>query len=138
MYLVDAGTLVRLGDKVLHHLKGGDLFGESSLLFRRPRISTIECSSAECHLHEMKSSDFYDMLEADPGSARALRELCRTRMFQRATKTYLIKQSRSLRNEDFIKAFHEQIQTILALSALKKSEISSKIWETLKFLKKTF
>ena len=92
MYLVDAGTLeVRLGDKVLHHLKGGDLFGESSLLFRRPRISTIECSSAECHLHEMKSSDFYDMIEADPGSARALRELCRTRMFQRAT----------------IKAFHD-------------------------------
>ena len=111
MYVVDeveGGTLeVRLGDHVLHRLKAGDSFGESSLLFQRPRSSTIVCTSAECHLHEMKSSDFYDLLKTDEGTARALKELCRTRMFQRATKSYLINQSNSLRNDDWVKAFQD-------------------------------
>jgi CRP-like cAMP-binding protein len=75
MYVVDegmGGTLeVRLGDKVVHHLKGGDSFGESSLLFQRPRSTTVVCSSAECHLHEMKSSDFYDMLEGSRGYSKS-------------------------------------------------------------------
>lgn len=111
MYVVDEGTggtlEVRLGDQVLHRLKEGDSFGESSLLFQRPRSSTVVCTSSECHLHEMKSSDFYDLLEADPGTARALRELCRTRMFQRATKSYLMKQNNGLKNDDLVKAFRD-------------------------------
>ena len=111
MYVIDegvGGTLeVRHGDKILHHLKEGDSFGESSLLFQRPRSSTVVCASADCYLHEMRSSDFYDMLESDPGTARALREMCRNRMFQRATKSYLIKQKHGLSNADLEKAFRD-------------------------------
>jgi CRP-like cAMP-binding protein len=62
MYVVDegGGTLeVRHGDKTLHYLKEGDSFGESSLLFQRPRSSTVVCASSDCYLHEMRSSDFY-------------------------------------------------------------------------------
>lgn len=55
----------------------------------------------------MKSSDFFDMLESDPGTARALRDMCRSRMFQRATKSYLIKQKHGWSEDDLVKAFRD-------------------------------
>ena len=46
MFLVDEGTLaVKHGGRVLHELRPGDSFGESSLLFKRPRSSTVVCAA---------------------------------------------------------------------------------------------
>lgn len=46
MFLVDGGRLaVEHGGKVLHELGPGDSFGESSLLFKRPRSSTVVCAA---------------------------------------------------------------------------------------------
>lgn len=111
MYVVDEGVggrlEVRHGKEILHYLNEGDSFGESSLLFQRPRSSTVVCASKDCYIHEMKSSDFFDMLESDPGTARALRDMCRSRMFQRATKSYLIKQKHGWSEDDLVKAFRD-------------------------------
>lgn len=111
MYVVDEGVggrlEVRHGKEILHYLNEGDSFGESSLLFQRPRSSTVVCASKDCFIHEMKSSDFFDMLASDPGAARALMDMCRNRMFQRATKSYLIKQKQGWGEDDLVKAFRD-------------------------------
>jgi len=64
MFLVDEGSLdARHGGKTLHHLEIGDSFGESSLLFSRPRSSSVICTSKVCEIYEMKGSDFLLLLQ---------------------------------------------------------------------------
>jgi CRP-like cAMP-binding protein len=51
----DGGELeVSHGGNVVHRYTAGDSFGESSLLFQRPRSSTVTCASEKCRLYEMK------------------------------------------------------------------------------------
>lgn len=70
MFLVDdndGGKLtVERGGKTVHTLQKGDTFGESSLLFRQPRKCTVICAAEQCHLHELHSNTFHEMVEADP------------------------------------------------------------------------
>eukprot|EP00581_Thalassiosira_minuscula_P011566 CAMPEP_0183713244 /NCGR_PEP_ID=MMETSP0737-20130205/8139_1 /TAXON_ID=385413 /ORGANISM="Thalassiosira miniscula, Strain CCMP1093" /LENGTH=908 /DNA_ID=CAMNT_0025941997 /DNA_START=158 /DNA_END=2884 /DNA_ORIENTATION=+ len=97
MFLVDEGTLeVKHGKETLHKLTSGDSFGESSLLFQRPRSSTVVCASERCRLLEMKGEDFQALLESDPSSARAFNDICRQRMFRKAVKSYLLSQNSAL------------------------------------------
>ena len=78
MYLVDddrGGKLdVKRHGSTVHVLQSGDTFGESSLLFRHPRKSTVICASNECNIHELRASAFHDMLESDPSSKAALHQ----------------------------------------------------------------
>jgi len=88
MFLVDEGSLeARHGGKTLHHLEIGDSFGESSLLFSRPRSSSVICTSKVCGIYEMKGSDFLLLLQSDPEHAAALRDMCRKKMLQKAIKS---------------------------------------------------
>lgn len=106
MFLVEDGTLdVRHGGKRLHGLSPGDSFGESSLLFRRPRSSTVVCDSADCSLHEMRGSDFLSLVDSDPAYARALGDMCRKRMFQKAMKSHLLSSGLGLNEVE--KAFRD-------------------------------
>jgi CRP-like cAMP-binding protein len=106
MFVVDDGTLdVNHGGKRLHNLSPGDSFGESSLLFQRPRSSTVVCASAACSLHEMRGPDFLNLLDSDPAYARALGDMCRKRMLQKAMKSYLL--STGLGVNELEKALHD-------------------------------
>lgn len=109
MFLVNDGTLeVKHGEKTLHQLSSGDSFGESSLLFQRPRSSTVMCASEKCSLHEMRGADFFALLESDPAHARALRDMGRKRMFQKAVKSYLLLSHHSdLSDGELTKVFHD-------------------------------
>jgi len=109
MFLVDDGTLeVKHGDETLHKLSSGDSFGESSLLFQRPRSSTVVCASASCSLHELSGADFFALLESDPVHARALSDMCRKRMFHKAVKSYLLSQNSGLGGVvELVKAFRD-------------------------------
>ena len=60
------------------------------------------CASPECQLHEMKGSDFYAMLESDPSTTNALRDMCRKRLFQKAVRHH----AEELSNEELTKVFH--------------------------------
>ncbi len=106
MFLVKDGTFdVKHDGTTLHTLSTGDSFGESSLLFCRPRSSTVSCASAACTLHEMKGSDFFELLDSDPMHAQALKDMCRKRMFQKALKSYML--SSGLGIDELEKAFHD-------------------------------
>ena len=58
-YLPDVGELEVLhGETPVHRYLPGDSFGESSLLFNKPRSSTVRCVSEKCNIHEMRGEDF--------------------------------------------------------------------------------
>lgn len=108
MFLVNDGRLeVKHGDVSVHEYFNGDSFGESSLVFERPRSSTVICSSNTCNLHEMVGSDFLAVLESSPDAAASLRDMCRKRLFKKAVKTFSLEKKRGLTNDDIVAAFHE-------------------------------
>lgn len=111
MYRVDdndGGELeVAHGDNVVHRYFAGDSFGESSLLFKRPRSSTVTCVSDSCRLHEMKGEDFIAVVESSPEMASSLRNMCRKRLFKKAVKAYSLEKKRGLSDEDIVAAFHD-------------------------------
>jgi len=65
-------------------LTAGEVFGEAALLFKRPRKSTVRCSSASCKVHEMRNADFIGLVESTPHMAACLRNMSRRREFQKA------------------------------------------------------
>jgi serine/threonine protein kinase len=104
----DGGVLeVSHGDQVVHQYQDGDSFGETSLLFERPRSSTVTCVSEKCLLQVMSGADFRAVVDSNPNMASALKNMCRKRLFKRAIKAHSLKQGRSLSNEDIQKTFDE-------------------------------
>ena len=111
MYRVDdkdGGELqVTHGDNEVHRYTSGDSFGESSLLCKQPRSSTVTCLSDTCRLHEMKGEDFIALVESSPEMAASLRNMCRKRLFKKAVKSYSLEKKRGLSDEAIIAAFHD-------------------------------
>jgi CRP-like cAMP-binding protein len=104
----DGGELeVSHGSKVVHKYYNGDSFGESSLLFKRPRSSTVTCVSDTCRLYEMKGEDFLAVAEASPEMASSLKNMCRKRLFKKAIKQYSLEKNRGLSDDDIVAAFHD-------------------------------
>jgi serine/threonine protein kinase len=95
------------GDVLVHKYTAGDSFGESSLLFDKPRSSTVRCVSDECFIHEMRKEDFLAVLESSPDLGAALRNMCLKRLFKRAVKQFSMYQKRGLSDDDIIAAFHD-------------------------------
>ena len=104
----DGGLLeVSHGGTVVHQYVAGDSFGESSLLFGRPRSSTVTCASQVCRLHEMPGEDFMTLVESSPEMASSLRNMCRKRLFKKAVKSYSLEKNRGLSDADIVAAFHD-------------------------------
>jgi serine/threonine protein kinase len=95
------------GNVPVHKYTGGDSFGESSLLFDKPRSSTVRCVTDKCFIHEMRKEDFLAVLESSPDLAVALRNMCLKRLFKRAVKQFSLYKKRGLSDEDIIAAFHD-------------------------------
>jgi serine/threonine protein kinase len=95
------------GDNIVHKYVQGDSFGESSLLFKRPRSSTVTCVSDTCRLHVMNGADFLAVVESSPEMAESLRNMCRKRLFKRAVKAYSLEKKRGLGDDDIVAAFHD-------------------------------
>lgn len=104
----DGGELeVSHGSNIVHKYFSGDSFGESSLLFNRPRSSTVTCVSDSCRLVEMKGEDFIALLESSPEMSSSLRDMCRKRFFKKAVKAYSLEKKRGLSDADIVAAFHD-------------------------------
>lgn len=108
MYQVISGGLEVLHEKdKIHEYVDGDSFGESSLLFERPRSSTVRCTSDECKVVEMQGEDFLAVLNSSPEMASSLRNMCRKRLFKKAVKQFSLHKNRGLSDDDIVEAFHE-------------------------------
>ena len=108
MFMVEEGRLeVKHGGVAIHEYTTGESFGESSLIFKKPRSSTVVCTSDSCKLLEMPGQDFLDVLKASPETATSLRDMCRKRLFKWAVKAFSLHRKRGLTNDDIVEAFHE-------------------------------
>ena len=108
MYQVASGELeVSHNGKAVHKYVAGDSFGESSLLFERPRSSTVKCISDKCKVLEMKGEDFLAVVNSSPEMAATLRNMCRKRLFKKAVKQFSLYKNRGLSDEDIIAAFYD-------------------------------
>ena len=104
----DGGELeVKHNGVKVHSYFGGESFGESSVLFGRKRSSTVTCVSDTCRLHEMRSDDFLKVIESSPEMAKALRDMCRKRLFKKAVKAFSLERKRGLSDEDIVATFYE-------------------------------
>jgi CRP-like cAMP-binding protein len=92
---------------VVHKYGPGDSFGESSLLFSKPRSSTVRCISESCLVHEMRGEDFMAVVDSSEGTAAALRNMCRKRLFKKAVKQFSLRKNRGLSDDDIVAAFHD-------------------------------
>ena len=95
------------GDVPVHKYVPGDSFGETSLLFDKPRSSTVRCVSDTCRIHEMHGEDFMAVVESSPDLASSLRNMCRKRLFKRAVKQFSLYKNRGLSDDDIVAAFHD-------------------------------
>lgn len=95
------------GGVPIHRYVAGDSFGESSLLFDKPRSSTVRCVSDTCRVHEMRGEDFMAVVNSTPDMAAALRNMCRKRLFKRAVKQFSLQKNRGLNDADIVAAFHD-------------------------------
>jgi CRP-like cAMP-binding protein len=105
---VDGGELsVSHSGKLVHKYLGGDSFGESSLIMKQPRSSTVTCTSKKCQLLEMKAEDFMAVIESSPELTTSLRDMCRKRLFKKAVQQYSLEKNRGLTDEDIVATFYE-------------------------------
>ena len=108
MYRVEGGTLeVSHDGKPVHRYGPEDSFGESAILFDRPRSSTVTCVSDDCTLLQMRDEDFLAVVNSSPEMASALRNMCRKRLFKKAVKTYSLEKNRGVSDKDIVAAFHD-------------------------------
>jgi len=108
MYQVSSGELEVLhGGQKVHMYVQKDSFGESSLLFERPRSSTVRCISDSCAVLEMKGEDFLAVVNSDAEMASTLRNMCRKRLFKKAVKQFSLHKNRGLSDDDIVAAFHD-------------------------------
>ena len=85
MYILEDGKVDIL---VKHHrvlsLKLGEMCGEHSVIFDRPRNTTAQCVSDQCTVHVLRARDFYTLLDLHPSLRDSVRDICFRRDFQKA------------------------------------------------------
>jgi serine/threonine protein kinase len=85
MYIIEEGQAELLvGAHRLETLNPGDLTGEHSLIFGRPRNVSARCMSDKCVIRALRARDFYDLLDAHPTFKDSVYEICLRREFMKA------------------------------------------------------
>lgn len=85
LFIIEEGKLdVVINNAVVLYLKPGEMTGEHSLMFNRPRNVDAKCASDHCKLHAMRGGDFYKLLETHPSLKESIRDICLRREFQKA------------------------------------------------------
>jgi CRP-like cAMP-binding protein len=86
LYLLDVGhvDITMNGQKVFSVRRHGDIFGEHSLIFGRPRNVAAQCRSETCKLHVLSARDFDAIVNLHPSMKSSLQNLFNRREFQKA------------------------------------------------------
>jgi CRP-like cAMP-binding protein len=85
VFILEEGKVdVFVQDHVVLTLKPGDLCGEYSVIFSRPRNTSAMCVSDECRLKVMTARDFYAFLDTSPAAKESLHDIAQRREFQKA------------------------------------------------------
>jgi Ca2+-binding EF-hand superfamily protein len=69
--------------------------------------STVVCATEACSLHELRGSDFLDVISSSPELAESLRDMSRKRMFKKAIKKLSMDNKRGFASNDLEAAFDQ-------------------------------
>ena len=85
LFILEEGKVdVVVEDHIVFSVSPGNMCGEHSLIFGKPRNTSAICRSDECKLHVMQARDFYSFLGAHPAVKKSVRDICLRREFQKA------------------------------------------------------
>jgi serine/threonine protein kinase len=105
LFILEEGKVdVVVEDHIVFSLSPGDMCGEHSLIFGKPRNTSAICRSDQCKLHVMRARDFYTFLGAHPAVKKSVRDICLRREFQKAL-VFRTKRPFPTRHADFKAAF---------------------------------
>ncbi|KAJ3272741.1 hypothetical protein HDV01_005269 [Terramyces sp. JEL0728] len=80
MYFVASGSLVgKIGKEVITYMKGGQFFGEISLLFDSKRTASV-CTETDCTLYTLQRADLDGILLNFPIAAAKLKKVAHDRL----------------------------------------------------------
>ena len=85
LYIVEEGSVnVMVQGHTVFNVGPGELTGEHSLIFGRPRNTSAICRTELCHVLAMRGRDFYTFLDHNRAAKEGLRDICLRREFQKA------------------------------------------------------
>jgi len=85
LFILEEGKIdILIEDHIVFSISPGDMFGEHSLIFGKPRNTAALCVSDLCKMHVMRARDFYSFLDATPTVKESVRDICLRREFQKA------------------------------------------------------
>ena len=76
--------MLSTGDQEITTVNKGEMTGEHSFVFRRPRNVDARCTDNICKVLVMKAPDFQRLLDSHPYVKESIREICLRREFQKA------------------------------------------------------
>lgn len=110
LYVLEEGEVDLLikGNRI-STVNKGEMTGEHSLIFGKPRNVDAVCVSDSCVLETLKAGDFYKLLDSHPTLREGLQDICLRREFMKALCSYL---DRSFpKNDEELKDAFDAIDT---------------------------
>ena len=105
LYILEEGEVdVIVNDQTVFSLKPGELCGEYSLLFGRPRNTSARCLSDVCRYHILPAEEFEKMTKAHKSIHESMLDKAMIREFQKAL-VFKTKKPFPVSEQDMVEAF---------------------------------
>ena len=106
VFILESGQINVLVDgHTVFKIKPGELCGEQSIIYSRPRNTSAICVSDECKYHSMEAVDFVRLMNGHQALKESFRDMCLRREFQKAI-VFTTKKSFPEKERDMFAAFH--------------------------------
>lgn len=110
LYVLEEGLInLSLEGHTVSSVHPGEMTGEHSLIFGKPRNVDAICVSDKCKMQSLRAKDFYLLLDSHPSLKEGIRDICYRREFQKALCFKLNKCFP--RNEEELKEAFDAIDT---------------------------
>jgi CRP-like cAMP-binding protein len=85
MYVLEEGQInLQLEGHKVSSVNPGEMTGEHSLIFGKPRNIDALCVSENCKLQTLRAKDFYRLLDSHPSLKEGIRDICYRREFMKS------------------------------------------------------
>eukprot|EP00532_Pseudo-nitzschia_australis_P002407 CAMPEP_0168184690 /NCGR_PEP_ID=MMETSP0139_2-20121125/13383_1 /TAXON_ID=44445 /ORGANISM="Pseudo-nitzschia australis, Strain 10249 10 AB" /LENGTH=793 /DNA_ID=CAMNT_0008106347 /DNA_START=119 /DNA_END=2500 /DNA_ORIENTATION=+ len=85
IFLLEDGVVdINVDGHSVYTVREGELLGEYSTVFGRPRNTSAQCVSGQCKLHVMETKDFDNMMSSNPNVRDGLRDVVFRRELKKA------------------------------------------------------
>jgi CRP-like cAMP-binding protein len=105
VFILESGEIdVLVNGYTVFKVKPGEMCGEQSIIYSKPRNTSAVCASNECKYHSMEAVDFVRLMNGHQALKESFRDMCLRREFQKAI-VFETKKSFPERERDLREAF---------------------------------